>query len=258
MKPGFKYLAISFLAAAASLFCAPGSGRAATIWNVPILMYHYIETAPATTALPGLYVPPAIFEDQLRLISQHKYNTLFISELASAIHNDSTLPSCSLALSFDDGYEDFYTQAFPRLKAYSLKGTLYVIINRLDTPGYLTRQQVREMAESGLVEIGSHTFNHPDLRAKKLKDADFEIRYSREELAKISGRPVTTLAYPYGYFNEIDEGLASSSGYLAAVSVNPGALQDKSDLWALKRLRPGQRTGAEFITWLDRWFKAKH
>lgn len=59
----------------------------------------------------------------------------------------------------------------PILKKYNLKGTLYVIINRLGTPGYVTRNQVKEMAESGLVEIGSHTFNHPDLRTKKYKDA---------------------------------------------------------------------------------------
>ena len=111
------------------------------------------------------------------------------------------MPKCSLALTFDDGYEDFYTDAYPLLKKYNLKGTLYVIINRLDTPGYVTKGQVKEMADSGLVEIGSHTFNHPDLRTKRLKDAIFEIKYSRRELKKISGRDVPTFAYPYGYFN---------------------------------------------------------
>jgi len=68
----------------------------------------------------------------------------------------------------------------------------------LGKPGYLTEAQVKEMATSGLVEIGSHTFNHPDLRRLNVKDAIFEIQDSRAVLQRLSGQPVLTFAYPYG------------------------------------------------------------
>jgi len=251
-----RYLKIIiFLTALSGLFCAWESVQAA---NIPVLMYHYIEAPLATTTLPGLYLEPQIFESQLQEIKKNEYNVVFISEVADSLRQSRSLPKCSLALTFDDGYEDFYTKAFPLLKKYNLKGALYVIINRLDTPGYVTRAQVREMAESGFIEIGSHTFNHPDLRTKKYKDAVFEIRDSRAELEKISGYPVRTFAYPYGHFNADDLSIAETSGYWGAVSVKPGVSQSADNLWQIKRLRPGQLSGQAFSDWLRESFRSKY
>ena len=78
------------------------------------------------------------------------------------------------------------------------------------------------------------------------------------ELEKISGQPVKTFAYPYGYFKPEDLSIASSSGYLAAVTVSPGIRQSTADLWLLKRLRPGNRTGAGFSAWLEDWFRVEY
>lgn len=252
-----RYLKIIiFLTALSGLFCA--FSRNALAANIPVLMYHYIEAPRATTTLPGLYLEPNIFDNQLQEIKKNEYNVVFISEVADSLRQSRPLPKCSLALTFDDGYEDFYTKAFPLLKKYGLKGTLYVIINRLDTPGYVTRAQVKEMAESGLVEIGSHTFNHPDLRSKKMKDAIFEIRDSRVELEKISGYPVRTFAYPYGYFNADALSIAATSGYWGAVSVKPGVSQSADNLWQVKRLRPGRLSGQAFANWLRESFRLKY
>jgi peptidoglycan/xylan/chitin deacetylase (PgdA/CDA1 family) len=221
----------------------------------PILMYHYIETAPATTSLPGLYLAPSIFERQLQALAAQKYQTVFVSEVAASLRRHQPLSAKSVALSFDDGYEDFYTQAWPLLEKYQIKSTIYIIINALDKPGYLTKEQVKNLAGSGLVEIGSHTFNHPDLRQLKPKDARFEISASRGVLQKLTGQEILTFAYPYGYYQPDFFSLASSTGYLSAVSVKPGAQQSTSNLWAMKRLRPNDRAGRVFLNWLARWFK---
>jgi peptidoglycan/xylan/chitin deacetylase (PgdA/CDA1 family) len=223
--------------------------------KVPVLMYHYISLPPATTTLPGLYLPPQTFAKQLAGLKEGKYQSVFLSELAASLRTEKALPDKSIALTFDDGYEDFYTQAFPLLKEYGFKGTLYVIINRLDTPGYLTKGQVKELAASGLVEIGSHTFNHPDLRSAKEKASIFEIKDSRRILEDISGQPVDTFAYPFGYYNDLDQAIASSSRYSGAVSVHPGVWQSTSDIWLIKRLRPGAREGQEFSKWLAQWLE---
>ncbi len=226
--------------------------------TIPILMYHYIEPPTATTTLKGLYIDPIIFDKQLEALKKDNYQTLFISELATNLESEKKLTGKNIVLSFDDGYEDFYTQAWPILKKYNYKATLYIIINRLDTKGYLTRAQVKELAASDLVEIGSHTFNHPDLRSLKKKDANFEIQASKKILETISGRPVLTFAYPFGYYRTDFFDMVSSIGYKAAVLVTPGVKQGKENIWLLRRLRPGERTGEVFRKWLEEWERANY
>jgi peptidoglycan/xylan/chitin deacetylase (PgdA/CDA1 family) len=226
--------------------------------TVPILMYHYIEVAPASTTLKGLYLNPKIFENQLQELQKNNYQTLFIFELASNFSNEKTLGQKNIVLTFDDGYEDFYTNVYPLLKKYNYKATLYIIINALDKKGYLTRAQVRELADSGLVEIASHTFNHPDLRKLKDKDIKFEIAASKKILEAISGKPVLSFAYPFGLYKPEFFDIASTTGYTSAASVMPGTRQGTGDQWLLRRLRPNEREGQTFITWLSGWEKSSY
>jgi len=225
------------------------------IETLPILMYHYIETPSATTTMKGLYLEPNIFENQLQTLEKNNYKTLFMSEAAKDIRTGHKLDKKNIVLTFDDGYEDFYTEAFPLLKKYNMKGTVYVIINGLDKKGYLTKAQVKEMAASGVVEIGSHTFNHPDLRILKKKDAKFEIQASKKILEQISGKPIYTFAYPFGYYKPEFFSELSEAGYEAAVTVKPGSKQSFNEIWLLTRLRPDNREGEVFINWIKRWEK---
>ena len=226
--------------------------------TVPILMYHYIEVAPASTTLKGLYLDPKIFDNQLQELKKNNYQTLFVSEVASNIINKNKVAQNNIVLTFDDGYEDFYSEAYPILKKYNFKATLYVIINALGTKGYLTKSQVRELADSGLVEIASHTFNHPDLRNLKDKDARFEIMASKKVLEQISGKPVLSFAYPFGLYKPEFFTIASSTGYTSAVSVMAGTRQGTGNQWLLRRLRPNERSGATFIAWIKSWEKSKY
>ncbi len=226
--------------------------------TIPILMYHYIEVAPASSTLKGLYLDPKIFDSQLEELQKNNYQTLFVSDVAESINNKNTIGDKNIVLTFDDGYEDFYTQAFPILKKYKTKATLYVIINALGTKGYLTREQVKELADSGLVEIGSHTFNHPDLRSLKNKDVKFEIEISKKILESITGKTIFSFAYPFGLYKPEFFKLASEAPYLTAVSVIPGTRQGESNNWILRRIRPNDRQGQVFINWLGEWEKSTY
>jgi len=219
--------------------------------RAPILMYHYVSVPSATTTLPGLYLDPAIFENQLQKIIEGGYQAVFMSGLAADIRNGSAAASSMVALTFDDGYEDFYTNAYPLLKKYNLKSTLYVIVNAVDKPGYITKEQLKEMAASGYVEIGSHTFNHPDLRLKDRDDAYYEIKGSKDALEDILKQPILTFAYPYGYYNSQTLEIMEQSGYLGAVSVIPGVKHEPDNSWLITRLRPGSRSGEEFVGLLE-------
>lgn len=222
--------------------------------KIPILMYHYIETAPASSTLKGLYLNPNIFEGQLKEIEKEKYNSVFVSEVARSLSSKKNLPANSLALTFDDGYEDFYTTAWPLLKKYKIKATVYIIINALDKPGYLTRAQLEEISASEFVEIGSHTFNHPDLKTLNGKKADYEITKSRKALEALTNKPVLSFCYPYGRYNNYDLRLASRAGYLTALTTAAGTSHRPSELMFLTRLRPGERNGKEFSAWLKTRF----
>lgn len=224
--------------------------------TIPILMYHYIEVAPASSTLKGLYLDPKVFASQLEELNKNNYQTLFVSEAAINIENKNALSDKNVVLTFDDGYEDFYTQAFPLIKKYNVKTTLYIIINALGTKGYLTRAQVRELADSGLVEIGSHTFNHPDLRNLKNKDVKFEIESSKKILETITGKTVLTFCYPFGLYKPEFFKLTSEAQYLTAVSTIPGTRQGEDNIWILRRIRPNDRSGQVFINWLKEWEKS--
>jgi|GEM_PF-616560 len=218
--------------------------------RVPILMYHYIEE-PGGSKLPWLYHSPQIFEAQLKTLANNCYRTVFVSDVSKSMEGSEILPQKSIALTFDDGYEDMYTTAYPLLKKYGMKGTMYIIVNALDTPGYLTREQVKEMAESGAVEISSHTMNHANMQKSNFTNASYEMIASRQELEKIIGRPVTNFAYPYGLFTLRDEHICKSAGYSSCVSTYPGQIQTNNKKYSLYRLRPGYRVGPALINWLE-------
>jgi peptidoglycan/xylan/chitin deacetylase (PgdA/CDA1 family) len=219
--------------------------------EIPILTYHYIEETPVGTNLPGLFENTEIFEAQLKSIKNACYETVLVHEVAGALLADKALPAKPLALTFDDGYADMYYNVFPLLKKYNQKGTMYVIVNALGTPGYLTKEQLVEMDQSGLVEIASHTLNHVNLLKVSDWVAVFELSESKKELEKILGHSVTDFAYPYGFFTERDGELCRQVGYETCVSTYPGDIQSFNNRFSLYRLRPDYRIGIELIDWLE-------
>lgn len=241
-------------ASSRKLILAQNINKNSIFQNIPILMYHYVEDAPATTTLKGIYLDPIIFENQLQDIQSGKFETVFVSEIARSIINKNPLSDKSIALTFDDGYEDFYTTIFPLLKKYKIKATVYVIINALDKKGYLTKEQVRELSRSEFVEIGSHTYNHLDLNNLNKRRASSEIVDSKKALENISGKPVFTFCYPYGHFQEYDVKLASAAGYLGSVTTRSGINHSQNNIQTMTRLRPGVRKGQKFLNWLNSFY----
>ena len=117
----------------------------------------------------------------------------------------------SVALSFDDGYDNFLEFGYPVLAKHGLPATLFVVSGYCGRrAGWLSSQsparhpprlmglsELRTLAGSG-IEIGSHTVHHPDLTALPEEHAEREIRESRDRLEDGLGRAVESFAYPYG------------------------------------------------------------
>ncbi|MFH0770918.1 MAG: polysaccharide deacetylase family protein [Candidatus Peregrinibacteria bacterium] len=210
---------------------------------IPILTYHYIAPVPAGKSF-GLSIPPPIFEKQLKALQSRGYRSFFVRDIPSFLHDPATLPSKAIVLTFDDGFRDFFLYALPLLKKYSVRATLYLVPGFLDTPGYLTTDQVRTILKSRLVEVGAHTMHHTNLTEIPLGEAKREITESKEWLEDTFGITVSTFAYPFGAHSPAIVAVVNKAGFSAAVSTDPGWMQSEHELFSLKRIRAGAFLGS--------------
>ncbi len=181
--------------------------------NLKTLLYHLVSDETYGD-YPYLFVKAADFEAQLREIEQRGLKTYFADEPQRA-HGRA-----GVVITFDDGYVDNYTTAFPLLKQYNMKATIFLVTDMIGTEGHLTEAQIREMAESGLVHFGSHTVSHPTLTALSEERIREELSRSKETLEALTGETVDALAYPGGAYDETVMRVAEELGYRFAYTTD--------------------------------------
>lgn len=210
-------------------------------FKLPIVMYHYVEYVKDEndTIRRSLSIKPHLFERHLQQLKENGYDTYFVRDVPDILNERVTLGTRSAILTFDDGYEDFYTDAFPLLQQYQIKATVYVITDFIGRNGFMNKRQLKEIADSGLVEIGSHTLNHLNLKYVSSDEAKRQIFESKETLIDQLNVPVKTFAYPAGGYDEVAVELVREASYSAAVSVITGQEQSKDNKFLLKRIRAG-------------------
>lgn len=165
---------------------------------IPVIMYHGVSDTPPSFAGEDLFMKKSDFEEQMKYIKDHNYETIFADDIEGNHSGKKTV-----VLTFDDGYADFYTNVLPILKKYNLKANLYVITNAIDKgDNYLNKEQLKEIDDSKLVEIGSHTHNHSVLSDLNDTQIENELKESKEILENLLGHPVKTITYPTGAYND--------------------------------------------------------
>lgn len=210
--------------------------------KIPIIMYHYIEYVKDQGDLirKRLDIVPKVFNNELKSLSEHGYQTYFVKDVPDILNGKIKYdPTKSVILTFDDGYEDFYTDAFPLLKKYNMKATIYLVYDFIGRRGFLNEDEIREIIASGLVEVGSHTLDHVYLKSASKKEAEKQITESKRKLEDKFWIRVKTFAYPYGAFNNDVMSIVKDTSYSAAVSVIPGSIQSEENLFYLSRIRAG-------------------
>lgn len=205
--------------------------------TIPVLMYHYVRTVTDPDDRLGfnLSVTPADFREQISWLLARGYQPLAPDAIVRFWQGAETPPERPVLLTFDDGYRDFFTDAFPVLKELNVQATLFVVTEFVGQPEYVTWEQIVEMDQSGLVTIGAHTRHHLDLT--KVDDITDEIRGSQTILAKELGHPVQTFAYPGGRFNDHVVQTVGETGFLTAFTTKPGRTHHRADPYRLPRLR---------------------
>ncbi len=214
---------------------SPTSIPVRTSWRVPILMYHYIRVNPDPSDRLGfsLSIPPAEFDRQMRYLAEDGYGTVSFDQIYDS---SQPLPEKPILLTFDDGYADAYTAAFPVLQRYGFQATFYVVTDFVGRPGYLTVEQIREMAAAGM-SFGSHSVSHLSLTTLSAERLERELSQSRTQLESLLERPVLDLCYPLGRFNQPVRQAVERAGYRSATTTQYGFASSAGDQLLLPRIR---------------------
>ena len=203
--------------------------------RVPILVYHAIAPhhAGQTTDQRELDVDPAVFHAQMAYIAQSKHPVISLSSLVDAIEGKVTLPPRSVVITFDDGWQNQYEDAFQVLKQYHFTATFFVYTSAIGNgPGFMTWDELRQMENAGMT-IGAHSRTHPEMTKKGVSLAK-EIDGSREDIQKNLGTTPDLFAYPYGDWNDRVASAVRAAGFRAARGMGDGPLNTHATLYALK------------------------
>ena len=146
----------------------------------------------------SLVVPPDEFRKQMQYLHDEGYHTITMDELYEYVTNGTALPDKPVLITFDDGYIDNYQHAFPILKEYNMKATLFMITSAFGESRFVNVEQLKEMQANG-IDIQSHTVNHKDLRSMSLDQARDELIGSKAVLEDRMKHPVRYIAYPGGF-----------------------------------------------------------
>jgi peptidoglycan/xylan/chitin deacetylase (PgdA/CDA1 family) len=239
-----------------------------------VLMYHSVCAEPAQPKFAPYVVTPATLERQLSALAEDGFE---IHSGASAYGNGNR--TRSVALTFDDGYRDFYDVALPILDRLGMRASLFVPTGYLgstarwlgpegeDGRPILDASQVCDIARSGLVDVGAHSHSHPALDVVDAARRKSEIRLPRLILEDLLQSPVTAFAYPFGYFNGGARREVAAAGYEVAYAVgerhvtpgdNPLAIPrlsvspDLSPAELLRLVRSGSQPGRKTVAGLKR------
>lgn len=224
---------------------------------VPVLMYHYIRINPLASDSVGfgLSVTPLNFAAQMDWIVANGYHSVLPSELRAALTEGASLPTKPIVITFDDGYRDFYNEAWPVLKRLGLKSSIAVITAYADKgdagdQSYMNWGMIRELDRTGMVEVASHTVFHADLSRASAAQRWTELSRSKDAIEEKLAHPCQSLVYPSGMYNDAVVADARRAGYQIAFTTRSGKVrvaQDGGAMLVLPRVRvSGGETLATF------------
>lgn len=192
--------------------------------GVPVIMYHSIGVEKGNPII----MPKEQFETEMKYLKENGYTTLTLKELYDYFENKVPIPDKSIVITLDDGYKDNYTDAFPILKKYGLKATIFVVTSYVDkNPAFINSVQIKEMDAAG-IQIESHTVTHRDLDKLSYDEQYKELKDSKTFLESLLSRSIDFVAYPTGKYNDITIKVAKAAGYKMGLTTN-GRWSDKAD-----------------------------
>lgn len=214
--------------------------------KAPVLAYHKIDEPTADVKIRGAYTSPKNFAKQLTYLKKRGFSFYTAAELIDFYRENGAFPKQAVALTFDDGWKDNFTFAFPILRELRIKATIYLVPSCIgkttaqvvaDGEGereHLSKEDIIEMSKHG-IEFGSHTLNHRLLHRISAPEIEYEVTESKKDIENLLQKPCRTFAYPAGFFTPTARAAVERAGYSAAFSTVYGD-DENPDLYALNRI----------------------
>jgi peptidoglycan/xylan/chitin deacetylase (PgdA/CDA1 family) len=194
--------------------------------TVPVLVYHRF----GPTVADGMTVATKVFEAQLQWLKDHGYTVIPLRTLVNYLRGQGPPPPPkSVVITADDGHKTVFSDMLPLVRKYNIPVTLFIYPSCISNASYaMTWDQLKKLQQTGLFDLQSHTFWHPNFKKdkKKLKPAEYQklmdaqLKKSKAVLEKRFGAPVDLLAWPFGIYDDELEKNAAQAGYVVAFSID--------------------------------------
>lgn len=199
-------------------------------YGVPVLAYHKISNDDSIYS-----IDKELFDRQMKYLADQGYTSISLDQMAAGLAGKVKLPDKPVVITFDDGYLDNYTTALPILEKYGLRAAIFITVDKVGQPDYLSWQQINDMQVRG-VDIGSHTLSHAALTDISPAQREREVLQSKSILDAHLKKPIEFIAYPHGKFDVAFFELLKSSGYQGAFSGVTGLNFTDANTYQLKRI----------------------
>jgi peptidoglycan/xylan/chitin deacetylase (PgdA/CDA1 family) len=209
--------------------------------SLPILTFHALDDQRSVISFP-----PELFRRGMAQLHKMGYRTLSLLETINCFRAGKPFSDQSFVVTFDDGYQTVYEQAFPTLQQYGMSAIVFLTVGEKEvaTPTHrlpslngrsmLSWNEIEEMRRLG-IELGAHTLTHPDLTRLPRERTEVEIYGSKKMIENTLGVPVSCFAYPYGRYNDRIRELVQQH-FSCACSDKLDFMRVHSDPYAIERV----------------------
>ena len=218
--------------------------------RIPILMYHSVSEGRQEGVRPYYETTTSsqVFAEHMKFLHENEYSVIDFGYVARCLKRGKRIEQKTVVITFDDGFHDFYTQAFPVLQRYRFSATVFLptgfirnVRRSFSGKECITWNEVRELHGKG-VTFGSHTVTHPRLSLLELQHVEFELKHSKERIQNEIGEPIDSFSYPFAFPEEDKHFTANlrvlmqSVGYNNGVTTTIGTITPADNLLFLKRI----------------------
>ena len=216
-------------------------------YEVPVVMYHRVINKSENEGIHGTYIYENVFREHMKYLKDNNFSVITFEDLNNiGWRNRFDKNKKYIIITFDDGYVDNYELAFPILKEFNFKATIFLMgestYNEWDVKAdgeksfpLMSVEMIKEMQDYG-IEFGAHTFNHPKLNKLSNDEIKHQIVDVKKPLEEKIGREIITFAYPYGILNDYAKKMVEEAGYTFGVSTDSGSVCLSDDLYQIRRI----------------------
>ena len=207
--------------------------------EIPIFLYHHIVKEESEIQYDYMQTTEKTFEEQIRGLENLGYHFISYQDLIDYNNGQKKLYKKSCVLTFDDGCKDIYTNAYPILQKYNIPFTMFVVTNAVGADGCASWEELKEMQDSGLALIASHSTNHTEFNKLSVEETLENVDSSYKALEENLGEQKTKVfTYPYGLYSQEQLEPLKEEGYVINLTDNKINKSKDLNLYGLHRCYP--------------------